>query len=220
MKLPGSKQPRLSRPLWTSLFGWVAVLGSVVVLLSDFVGCVVVEDHNPISETISKLAVGEYGWVQDVGLDVFAAGVIATAIGLLVWQWGGIRWRIGVVALVLTAITVLVIAEYDEYKGFDGFGVDIHLACVYILYVVVAVAAVTLGLELRPVGRGYRTASFVFAAVWLVGSPIFMFAAPTSIDGAIERFLAVCLVAWISMLAWLLIRKGQRRPGEWGEGEA
>lgn len=196
---------------WLITFGVVTLLACVLVLVSDVVGCYFADQHNPISETISKLAVGDHAWVQDYGLNMFALGIATCAIGLGRWNHGGWQWRVATGLLVLIAIDILVISEYDQYKGFDGFGATIHLTCVYILYMLVAAASLLLAFELGAVHPHYRWRSYVFAAIWLVGCPIFLFASPTNIDGAIERLLAIALVAWIAMLAWLVLQKGRGR---------
>lgn len=191
------------------VLGIVTLLACCLVLLSDVVGSAMVGKHNPISETISKLAIGKYAWIQDYGLNAFAAGIVCVATGL--WWWGNPRWRwrIGIGALLLTASDVLMISEYDQYAGFDGFGGRVHMACVYVLYATVATAAILLGLELAKVHSRYKTLSLVFAGLWITGCPLFLFAAPTSIDGAIERLLAVLLTLWIGMLGWLVVRRGR-----------
>ncbi|KAI9132270.1 hypothetical protein [Acaryochloris sp. CCMEE 5410] len=62
--------------------GFVGLVGCFAALLTDIIGTIVVQKHNPISETISSLAIGKAAWIQDSGLDLFAAGLIACAIAL------------------------------------------------------------------------------------------------------------------------------------------
>lgn len=193
------------------VFAGATWFGCVAALISDVVGWIVVDDHNPINETISKLAVGKQSWIQDVGLDIFAGGVIACAVGLFSIYRSGWRGGAGAVALLLTAGDIFVIAEYNQYQGFDDFGGRVHMICVYILYGLVTFASVVLGFELRKAGRVYQVMSLAFAACWLVGSPLFLFVTPTTVDGAVERLLAVALVAWIGMLAWVLWQRGREK---------
>lgn len=71
----------------------VALLGCVLVTAANLIGILIVDDHNPISETISKLAIGDYAWIQDFGLDAFAVSLFALALGLYLSLTGG--WRLG-----------------------------------------------------------------------------------------------------------------------------
>ncbi|MEL6383500.1 MAG: hypothetical protein AAFQ89_13825 [Cyanobacteria bacterium J06626_18] len=60
-------------------------------MATNLIGAVVVDEHNLIRETISALAIEKFAWIQDMGLDFFAAGLIACAIALYSWQLGGFR---------------------------------------------------------------------------------------------------------------------------------
>lgn len=193
------------------VLGSLTLLSCVLVVAADFIGWAIVEKHNPISETISKLAIGNYAWVMDWGLNLFAAGIIAVAVGMFRWNFGNKKWKLASGLLVLTATSILVISEYDQYRGFDGFGADVHYGACYALFGFVFVSAVCLGFDLQAIGRCYSRLTFAFAALWLIGCPLFMFAAPDSIDGAVERGLAIALVSWIAMLGWLLTQTPSRR---------
>ncbi len=194
---------------WLVLLGSASIVSAVLVLASDLIGWAVVEKHNPITETISRLAVGEHAWIQDVGLDVYAAGIGALAIAMLLWSPGGWKWKAAAGALLVVAADIVVIAEYNQYAGFDGFGYQVHRWCCFVLYVSVAAAAGLLASELKPIDDTQKKATIAFLVVWLIGGPLFMFVVPTDIDGGVERIIGIALVAWTSGLAWMHVKAGR-----------
>ena len=74
--------------------GIIGIFGCISVIIADIIGIIVVEKHNPISETISALAITKSAWIQDTGLNLYAAAMIACAIGLYTWNLEGLRWKI------------------------------------------------------------------------------------------------------------------------------
>lgn len=183
------------------------MLGSFAVVAANIIGILLVEQHNPISETISKLAIGDYAWIQDLGLDLFAISLFAIAIGLFKWSVGGWRWQTGAFLLILLCFDILVIAEHNQYAGQDNSGANIHIHAVYVLGLLVALAALLLGFDLRRISRNWSRFSIGLSIVWTVLGPIF-FVVPTSWNGAYERFVALIMVTWVVALSGLLIQRG------------
>lgn len=199
---------------WLTRLGYFSLATAVIVLVADLIGWAVVEKHNPIAETISKLAIGRYSMILDIALDIYAVGIAAIAISMflrskVMQHAGGWKWKTAAGLLILTALNILVISEYDQYAGFDGFGYRVHRWCCFSLYGLVAASAVLLALELKHIDNGQRKATMVFLAVWLIGGPLFMFVVPTDIDGGVERAVAISLVAWTSGLAWMQVKAGR-----------
>ena len=188
--------------------GIIGIFGCLSVIIADIVGIIVVENHNPISETISSLAITKSAWIQDLGLDLYAAAIIACAIGLFVWNLGGLSWRIASVLLVLLGIDVILIAEHNQYAGREGVGASIHIQCVYALAILFAAVTLLFSFGLRRIHRNWYRYSMGTALVWIVLAPIFFFV-PTNIDGAYERFISLITIAWVAAISWLLIKKGR-----------
>ncbi len=111
--------------------GVIGILGCVAVLAADLIGIALHEAHNPIKNTISMLAIGKYGWIQDLGLDILAIGFFALAIGLYTWKSSGTKWIIGLIILVLISVDLIMIAEHNQYAGRPGD--KIHRKLVYAL---------------------------------------------------------------------------------------
>ena len=113
--------------------GVIGMFGCLAVILTDVVGIILVDRHNPISDTISALAIEKYAWVQDIGLDLYAVAIIACASGLYAWNLDGTKWKIGTILLFLLGIDIVLIAEHNQYAGREGVGASIHIQCVYAL---------------------------------------------------------------------------------------
>ena len=190
-------------------YGLVGWSGWVSVLVADVVGILLVERHNPIRETISRLAVGRYAWIQDLGLDLFAVGVAACAIGLFSWRRGGTAWRTGLVGLLLLAADLVLIAEYNQYAGQGNRDGAIHTFAVYCLYGLFAISTLLLSSGLRRAGTDWRRFDLGIFIAWTVLAP-FLFLVPTAWDGAYERFLGLILLAWFAGISALLIRRRGR----------
>ncbi|MGF1515608.1 MAG: DUF998 domain-containing protein [Elainellaceae cyanobacterium] len=197
----------------STISGVLGVLGSFLSVATNLIGIIVVEQHNPISETISMLAIGEYAWLQDFGLDALALGLAAIAVALIRWNLGGLEWQAGATLVMLLSLDILLIAEHNQYVGREGVGAAIHIYCVYALGLLVALMTWFLSRGLGKVGRGWRRFSRTISLVWTVFGPIFFFV-PDGWNGAYERFVALILLTWVVAVSWLLIRHGDRARSE------
>ena len=190
--------------------GIIGLVGCLAMIVADIVGIIIVEKHNPFSDTISELANEKYGWVQDLGLDLYAAAMIACAIGLYAWNLDGTRWKIANICLILLGIDVILIADHNQYVGRPRVGSNIHFFLVYVFAFLFTVLTVLIGFGLRRIGQKWYRYSLATSITWTVLAPIF-FVIPTSIDGAYERFIALITIAWVTAISWLLIKT---REGE------
>ena len=188
--------------------GIIGIFGCLSVIIANIIGIIVVESHNPITETISALAITKHAWIQDLGLDLYAAAMIACAVGLYAWNLGGLRWKTAAVLLGLLGVDVILIAEHNQYAGRPGVGAAIHIYCVYALAILFAATSLLLSFGLRKVGRNWYRYSMGTAIIWTVLAPIFFFV-PTSIDGAYERFISLITISWVAAISWLLIKRGR-----------
>lgn len=188
--------------------GIVGIVGGLVVVIADFIGIFVVDSYNPITQTISNLAIGKYGWIQDVGLNLYGISLFILAIALWRWNLGDWRWRSGAILLFLIGIDILVISEYDRYaRDPNSFGRMVHLYAVYVLGVLLPLTCLLCSFGLRRVGRKWRYFSWAIAALWIIFGPPF-FRVPTNYDGLYERFVAVILLCWTVTISGLVLKYG------------
>lgn len=145
--------------------------------------------------------------VQDVGIDAFAIGVLACAVGLGAWRRGGTAWKAGLGSLGLLGVNLVLLAEYNGYGGELGEGAPIHRALVYALYGLFALATLLLAPGLGRAGRRLRRFGFAVAGVWIVFAPL-LFLVPTTWDGAYERLVGLVMLAWFAAVSGLLVRRG------------
>ncbi|EKV27655.1 hypothetical protein C882_1250 [Caenispirillum salinarum AK4] len=202
----------MNRARRARLCGWIGLTGAVLVVVANLAGVAIYEQHDPISDTISDLAAGRWGWIQDTGLILFGIGAMACAYGLWPWWRGRASWMLGLAALALLGIDLGVIAGHNEYGDRDSGKFVIHMNAVYAFAVLFLAQAALLGPGLRDarfLSGPWRTAGFGVAAAWLVLSPLF-FVVPTTWDGAYERFLGLITVGWIAALSLALIRRARQ----------
>ena len=188
--------------------GLLGIVGNLVVVIANFIGIAVVDSYNPIRQTISDLAIGDYGWIQDIGLNLYGISLIICAIALWRWNLGDWRWRLGSVFVLLLSVIIFIISEHDQYAGLpDPSSTPVHLYTVYALGVVFPLTCLLFSFGLRKVGRGWRYFSWAIAAAWVLFGPPF-FKIGTAFDGLYERFVALILLTWTTAISWLIFRHG------------
>ncbi len=181
----------------------VAIVGTVVLVLGNIVGSIVVPNHDWVADTVSDLAAGKYEIIQDVALYGYAGSFVACAIAAAHLHLDGTRWNIGIACLALLALCVAIIGARNEYGDQDNEGIVIHIYIVYLLGVLFTTLFLSMGRGLALVARRYAIISYCCAASWTVGAPIFFFM-PTGYDGAFERGLGVITVVWVISFSWML----------------
>lgn len=192
--------------------GIVGLIGPIGAVVANILGVLIYEEHDWISETISNLAAGPWGWIQDVGLVLLAFGLVAVAAGLWNWGLGGIRRKVVVTALVLLAADVVVIALHNEYGDGDSGKFVIHSYANYALGLLFGVTTWAAARPLGAVGPRWKRFSWGIAIAWVILAPVFYFV-PTAWDGLYERGLALLFLGWVAAVSWLLLRRGKGRLG-------
>ena len=190
--------------------GALALVGCAAAAIANVVGSLVVEEHDWVRDTISYLAEGRHAWIQDIGLLLFATGLVALGVGLWLLDLGGWGWRIGALCLVLMGADVALIALYEAYGERTPEGVVIHSQAVWALGGLFALALLLLAGGLGRIGSGWRSVTLAAAVAWIVLVPPF-FMIPTGFDGLYERALALLVIAWIVPVAVMLIAEGRAR---------
>lgn len=206
MNIP--KKKFVKKELIYKISGITGILGCLGVVAGDIVGIMVHEAHNPIGNTISMLAIGKYGWIQDVGLDLLAFGFVGLAFGLFAWKSSGTKWFFGLLILVLLALDIILIAEHNQYAGRPGN--TIHRKLVYALALLFPALLVLMSFDLKHLKPYLKNLSRWFAGIWLVLAPL-MPLIPTTIEGAYERAVSSLIVIWLGLVSYHLYRLPQRK---------
>lgn len=190
--------------------GWLAIVGCAAAIICNIIASLVTPGHDWVKDTISNLAAGQYAWIQDIGLYLFALGLAALGFGLWQLGLGGDRWKAGSGCLVLAALDLVVIAMRDEYGTPKDSGTVYHTLSTWLFGLLFVLALALLSKDLGHIGAGWRNATTGVAAAFLVLAPPF-FLIPTSFDGLYERGLGLMIIGWIVPTALLLIRESRKR---------
>lgn len=191
-------------------------MGCVAVIAGDIIGIAVHEKHDPISDTISMLAIGKYGWIQDWGVDILALGFLAAATGLYTWKRKGTKWIIGLITMVLISIDLVLIAEHNQYAGRPGY--TIHRELVYILAGLFLILSILISFGLKSLKPYLKRFSLWIASLWLIFAPLLPLI-PDSWDGAYERLVSTLLVIWLAVISYHLIKLKGSRPEKSGRNK-
>ncbi|CAM4319642.1 DUF998 domain-containing protein [Gillisia hiemivivida] len=194
---------KLQKSIIYKVCGVVGIIGCIAVIASDIIGIAVHEKHDPISDTISMLAIGKYGWIQDWGLDILALGYFALAIGLYTWKRKDAKWLISLIILVLISIVLVFIAEHNQYAGRPGH--NIHRKLVYALAGLFLILNFLISSDLKLLAPFLKKFSLWIAALWLISAPLLPLI-PDSWDGAYERLVCTLLVVWPVVVSYHLFK--------------
>ncbi len=193
----------MQKSLIYKICGAIGIFGCLAVLAADIIGIALHEAHNPISNTISMLAIGKYGWIQDLGLDILAVGYLALAVGLFTMKKKGKRWILALIILILISADIIMIAEHNQYAGRPGE--NIHRTLVYILAGLFFVMNILIAGGLKVLEPKLKNFSYWIAGIWIVTAPLLPLI-PDNWDGAYERLICILLVAWPARISYHLIK--------------
>lgn len=179
------------------------VLGCFSALISDIIGIIIVEKHNPLRDTISQLAHGKYAYIQDIGLSLFGVGVIATSIALFIFDYTKVRLKLGASFLILMAIGVISLAELNDLIGEPG--TTIHLVAVGFIAICCFVSMILWMSKFRQVSQKWYQWHVTIGTSIVILLAMFKFV-PEAYEGAYERLLAIILVGWFLLCNYYLFK--------------
>ena len=191
-----------------TICGFIGFLGCFSVVTTDIIGTIVVDGYNPISQTISDLAINRKAWIQDIGLNLFAASFAASGVGFLILNLGDWKWKTGSILLFVLAVDILVISEFDKYADLDSFGSTVHFTCVIILAITFTLMLLLTAGGLSKVSQNWRIFNLAIAFIWAATAPFF-FVISNSWNGAYERFLSLIVIVWVARASKLLFSKSK-----------
>ncbi len=183
----------------------IGIGGSVI---GNLVATLIVAGYDPISETISRLAAGSDGWIQDIAFVSFAIGVLSCGVAVATARRAYWKCAFGAFLLMLISVDIGVIIIYP-YDTPGSRSSTIHLEAVWVLGALVSGATWALSHALHGVSSRWRPGSLTVCLSWIVLAPLFTFV-PRAWDGAYERALALIFLGWISVLSWLLLNRAEQ----------
>ncbi len=207
--MAGLPIPRRS-VLWIS--GLAGLFGCIAVVVTDIAGILVHQPgYSPLSQSISHLAAGPQGWIQDDGLYAGACGAFLCAVGLFVDSIGGWIWTAGCVCLFCIGADLVVIADVNQYLGATNPGPDVHHGSVYALALLIFAVSLLFAPGLGRLRPSWKRWSVSFAVCWIIVAPLYGLV-PEGWDGAYERFLVVLALLWLIAISSLLIARARQIP--------
>lgn len=200
-------RPSVPRPLLFAC-GLLAVLGAAAGLAGDIVTVRLNEQINFLANTVSEGAAGPHSLWVDLGLTLEGLGLIAIAGGLYRWRGDGVRFKAGCGVLVLTGLSIILIAWHNAYGDGEPSMIVIHEPLTLVMGLLFAGALGLLAKELGEMDTGYFRFSFIAGGAWILAWPAFVLA-PEAWNGAVERTAGFTLIVWMVIAGRLLMRRGR-----------
>ena len=183
--------------------------------------------YSLVSQAVSDLAIGRYGWAMDAGFFLCGASIVAFVAGAWLATSRGTRARVGFLLLAVWGLATMAIAfahpDLVDANGYPGtlkaFDASpsvhgkVHLAIAAVVFLSmllgIAVSSVHLGREprLRPVQRTAR----VIAAIAVIGLVLTDPLGIRGYYGLMERGVSLLGLVWVVIVAWQL-RRDQEEP--------
>jgi hypothetical membrane protein len=212
-----SLQSLLQRPLvWRlNLSGFLAlagILGPVVFLITDLLAGLSTPFYNYSRHSISSLAWSDFGWLQTIGFLTIGLLIELFVAGLYFGLKGNRRYDLGLGLMMLFGFGLLLVGAFhtDPYVGPHSLEGNIHLTSAKIVFWLLPLAGLlmTSSLKKHPHWKSlfmYTWISSIFAILFMISSLIWM-----QDDfiwfGLFERILVGVEIAWILVMAVLLLR--------------
>lgn len=212
MSVSNSKGPiarQLERLFHTDLYCWLAafaLFSCAFVIGCDVVMWLLLDDYNPVRDTISKAAAGPYSEIQDAGIVVFAAGILALTAGLVLRGRGDrMSWLVRT-ALMLLAADIMLLALWNDYGDGHPGGIVIHNYLVVVMGVLVPIILWLIP-SVPPIGRSTLSrGAKALAVIWAIAAP-FLPLVPQAVIGLYERTLFMIMVASVAAAGWRLYQR-------------
>lgn len=206
-----------------------AIVGIVAFLVLN-VGLQFAPPHySVVTQAVSDLTVGPYGWLMSTGFVVSGLSILAFVVGVVTTTNRSARSTIGLALMTTWGLAAVAIAFFtadvvdsNGYPGTsDAFSASptthgkIHLAIAAVVFLSmtagIAVSSFHLGREprLRPIQPFARAIAATAVVGLFLADPL----GTQGIYGIMERSVSLLGFGWIVLVAWQL----RREPSEHGE---
>ncbi|TXD84271.1 DUF998 domain-containing protein [Subsaximicrobium wynnwilliamsii] len=185
-------------------YGGIALIaGSILALVADVVGILVVEDHNPIRQTVSQLAHGKYAYIQDIGLALFGVGILIAGATLYLWKSDAFKCEWGATLLSIMGICIVVLAEFNEFAGTPG--TTVHIVLAVFIGVLFMLCTFLIGLAFKKINKNWYYASIGMGILFLVSCSGFLVISQ-AYQGAYERGVIQIVLIWFCAMGYQMIK--------------
>lgn len=184
--------------------------------------------YRPLRHPISSLALGASGWVQSVNFLILGGSILALALGLrpALRRYGAGLWAPLLIGLVGVGLVGAGVFPTDPISGYPmgtpmvpvgtARGV-LHAAFSTPVFTALPAACFVVAYRFAKVGRRkwayYSVATAVVFLICIVLASIGFSQHPTfmPIGGLLQRVTVIVGLAWLTALAWHLLRQSGRR---------
>ena len=189
--------------------GWTAIFGNLTLPITDVIAILLHPGYNPLSKSVSDLALEPYGWVQGIGLFLGGIGVIACALGLslvLSKQW---EVKLGDVSILLVGISLILTAIFHTDP--PGHEVTVYGHIHHVASFVAALSALPAFFLISPGIRNNRRLFIytIISGILQIALEVGRGRLPSDwvLFGLHERLIGANEVIWIIVISWTILIK-------------
>jgi hypothetical membrane protein len=190
------------------LLGGLGIIGVLVALVTDIIAMMLRPNYNPFIDSVSSLAIGPMGWIQDISFYSFSLGVMGLALGIYYGLGGTQKVKFGAWFLSAVGLGFIIVALFHadprgEPRTIAGL---IHGISTFSAVAFFVVACLLIGLGLRKEHRNpsvYTVLVAVAAMLVFVGDRL-----PSQWVwvGLRERIGGANAVVWVIVMCLTLMR--------------
>ena len=202
----------ISRQQIPKILGFTSIVGNLGLPVTDGVAILFHPGYNPLSQSVSDLALGPFGWIQGIGL--FLGGIGAITLALILWLELGKQWeiRFGETLILIVGICLIIAATIHtdppghkttllgEMHGWASFAGGVFALPAFFL--------VSPGLRNNKRLFIYTIVAGVLQVILEVGRG--RMPADWSLFGLHERLIVTNGVLWMVVVSWAIMKEHLR----------
>ena len=180
--------------------GLIAIIGALAFPVTDLIAILLRQGYNPLSDTISSLALGPTSWIQSIGFYFGGIGTMAFAVGLFLR-----------VSLIFVAIFHANLP--GQAATIHG---DIHLTAAFATGTSVLPAFFLISPAVR-----HRKTLFIYTIIAGILEIVMVIGrgnmpSDWALVGLHERLIAANAVSWMIISSWVILVRAKAHHIGWG----
>jgi len=194
-----------------SIMALAGMIGPLVIITVDLIAAISQAGYNPVSDSISSLALSPMGWLQTIGFLVVGLLVEVFVMGLFLSIRGERGFGFGIGLLICFGFGLLLIGAFrtDPVGSQHTLEGIIHLIVSEAVFIIFPIASLFIALSLRrdlywkrilvyTIAASSFSLALVIGQLWLPGDSKWF--------GLYERILVANAVIWVEIVAIRLLR--------------